>query len=642
MSIQALLRHALPAVALCAALSPGLAQSQDLNLANCEGLWFSTSEDFLSRSDQQGGPIISDGDLLTYRNGNARVCARNAELLRVFDIEVYDHGLDALDKIVIDEKLVIAAFSTELDSVNSAAQFTAGDLLFTNGAIVPNAALLAKFDLPRDFNLGLDAVHIEGAPRELRELLAALREVGPERLKQEPGTLIEILDRTNTDILFSTEGTAPLVQKPLFLDGDLLSAKFGTIVRSNADLLPLLPAGLPDRGVDYGLDAYTPAIDPIEIVPIEIFSTEINLRKGTISDGDALLPGPSIYLRNESLTKSFEPLDIDMGLDALADRPRDIGQMNCDFGITEISHVDVATRINPATGLFDGDRPFGRDIRVVGNVPGTGCPRFLTHEFQVRYSLDGGATEIPVLHPASDNWLSIVAACPGLDVPRTTDPTGWFSLTQYQRFDDCPLDPSLAIWRSATVLNGQVGDAIVWVVLRPIGGGVEETSVPVRIRIDNKRPDMLTMALYEPGSAEPFGNQCKIEGDGQPVVIDIRGTFNDDHFERYSLAWSADGNIGGAVPSTGLGRTYNSRPELTDMGTNPTPPDTDVLLENFDLSAAFAAHPQGGVLIECGYSIRLDVFDRTRLGGWNEEENIFSVDDSGNRISYLQSFCLIP
>ena len=56
--------------ALCAAVAglflassiPGHAQG--INLAECKGLWFSTSEDFLSRGpDLPGGPIVSDGDL---------------------------------------------------------------------------------------------------------------------------------------------------------------------------------------------------------------------------------------------------------------------------------------------------------------------------------------------------------------------------------------------------------------------------------------------------------------------------------------------------------------------------------------------------------------------------------------------------
>ncbi|WP_299844004.1 hypothetical protein [uncultured Roseovarius sp.] len=630
------------ATALASALYLSTAQSavaQNANLAKCTGLWFSTSEDFFSQGPRlPGGPVVSDGDLLSYEIGSGTtLCARNEELLNVFNISRYDHGLDALEKIEINKEVVFAAFSTEIDSVNGAAQFTAGDLLFSNGVVVPNNALLARFDLPRTLNLGLDAVHIEGAPNEKRELLAKLDGTDVDQLRENPGILIEILEGTNTDILFSTEGTPPEVQKPRFLDGDLLSARNGTIVRSNNDLLPNLPSGLPDKGVDYGLDAYTPAIDSIEQVPIEIFSTEIQARKNTISDGDALTVGPGIYLRNRDLINSLEPLDTDMGLDALA---AGIRVDTCNSFITAISHVDVNARINPATGLFDGDRPFGRDIRVQGEVPGPECDVYRTHEFQVRVSIDG-APEQPVQHPASLNWMTLEAPCAGLATPYTSDPNGWFALTAYQRVVNCPNDESLAVWRSSADVPGDVATVDMRIVLRPIGGGPEVSSSTVRIRVDNKRPENVVMSLYKAGETDPFDNQCKIDGEGNPVEIDIRGTFSDDHFRVYSLSWSADGNIGGAVPQT-MTRTYNSRPALSDTGTVVTPPETDALLERFDLTAAFAAHPQGGVLIECGYSIRMVVFDRARLGGMDWDENIFSIDDGGNRTPYTQSFCLVP
>ena len=616
------------------------AQAQGMNLAKCEGLWFSTSEDFLSQGTRlPGGPVVSDGDLLSWRTGGGTtLCARNEDLLRPFDIKEYDHGLDALDQIVIDEQTVFAAFSTEIDSINGAAQFTAGDLLFTTGAVVPNNALLARFDLPRSLNLGLDAVHIEGSPRGKRELLAKLQGLSAERLRESPGLLIELLQATETDILFSTEATPPAVQKPQFLDGDLLSAREGKIARSNADLLPMLPAGLPKRGVDYGLDAYTPAYDQIEQIAIELLSIEIQARDGAFSDGDALQPGPSIYLNSKALINSLEPRDSDMGLDALAGR---IGRVTqCDVRITDVSSVDVVARINPVTGLFDGDRPFGRDIRVQGLVPGKECDRYRTHEFQVRVSIDS-APEQPVLHPASLNWMTLTSPCAGLATPYTSDPDGWFPLTQYQRVLDCSKDASLAVWRSRADVPGDVATVDLRVVLRPIGGGPEDFSAPVRIRIDNKAPDSVSMALYKSGEAIPFQNQCKINGDGQDLLMDIRGNFHDDHFRVYTLSWNADGNIGGAVPTT-MSRTYNSRPELTDTGTAPIPPATDALLERFNLTAAFAAHPLGGPLIECGYSITMWVYDRTRLGSMDWDENLFSKDDGGNRTRYLQSFCLIP
>jgi len=66
------------------------------------------------------------------------VFARNRELLEVFKID-NDLGLDAVD--VIDEERRLIVFSTELD--DPLGRFTAGDLLATNGAQIPNSVLLS-------------------------------------------------------------------------------------------------------------------------------------------------------------------------------------------------------------------------------------------------------------------------------------------------------------------------------------------------------------------------------------------------------------------------------------------------------------------------------------------------------------------
>lgn len=628
---------AVATIALGISASAGAAQG--INLAKCEGLWFSTSEDFLSRNDNAviNGPIVSDGDLLTYVVGSgARMCARNADLLRIFDIERYDHGLDALDQIVIDEETVIAAFSTELDSMHSAAHFTAGDLLFTTGTIVPNSALLAQFNLPRSVNLGLDAVTITGSPRGKRELLAKLSSTEPNQLRENPGILIEILQATETDILFSTEGTPPDVQKPLFLDGDLLSAKTGAIVRSNADLLPGLPAGLPVRGVDYGLDAYTPGYDRIEQQSIELLSIEVGAKDNALSDGDVLMVGPGVYLKDKDLISNFEPLDSNMGLDALAAR---IGREsnNCEVRITTVSEIDV-TDINQATGLFDTDRPFGAWVRIQGIVPNDACPRFDTHEFQVQVSVDGGIPQ-PILHPTSLGWERNVSPCVSSNDLYTSDTQGgWFTLADYWRFSECPDDASLAYWQSTTAPGAD--EAVFSVALRPIGGGAEETSLPVKIRVDNEKPDQMLAELYRSGEMTPFGNQCNIQGDGSDIIIDIKGRVRDEHFSKYALYWAGgDVHSWKSIPVT-VTRDYASRPDLSDTGTEP-PANTDIPLGTINLTAEYAAHTSGDLIIECGYTVLFRAWDRSHRGNFHPALNAFSLI-GGNRTDYIQSFCLKP
>ena len=281
-----------------------------MGLANAQGevplsgVFFSTEEDFVI----QGTKIISDGDLL---NATGYVYMRNHELLAKFDV-TYDLGLDAAD--VIDKEENFVAFSTELD--DPMGRFTAGDLLTTNGAILPNSALLYTFNIPLGLDLGLDAVHFIGRKEDIIECLEEVRREGNEYLLKNPEALIEFLEKYGIDIYFSTEGTAPWWQEePGFLDGDLLSAAKGIIVRHNSDLLPpSVPAGIPERGVDFGLDAVT--LYKEEYVR---FSTEILYEnKLSFTDGDVLVQGDGVVLQNKELINAFEPNVEELGLDALS------------------------------------------------------------------------------------------------------------------------------------------------------------------------------------------------------------------------------------------------------------------------------------------------------------------------------------
>lgn len=626
------------------------AQAQGINLAGCKGLWFSTSEDFRAQElEPPDGPVISDGDLLAFdlSSGGSQFCARNKDLLRVFDITTFDLGLDALDQVVIgDGQLVIAAFSTEIDSVNGPGQFTAGDLLFTTGAIVPNNALLGQFGLPRLLNLGLDAVWIEGSREAKESLLDNLTSVGVDELRRNPDLLPEILEQTNTDILFSTEGTSPEVQDSKFIDGDLLSAKDGIIVQSNAALLPGLPAGIPDRGVDYGLDAYTPARDRNR--SIELFSTEIQADDGALSDGDILKPGPTVFLRNLHVLEPFGPSDTDMGLDALADELGDIASL-CRPKITTISDIDVLD-INQTTGLFGltgdpVDRPFGGWIRVQGFVPDTDCPQYATHEFRVLVSVDGGP-ETPVLHNADLKWRRNVSPCIRSDAPYTSRDyspmdRGWFTLTDYWRFSECPDDASLAFWNSSLNASEAAEFVTFRLELRPIRGGFPEFSDSVTIRLDNNAPEEMVLELYDVGATTPFGDQCKIDFQGGDIVMDIKGRVRDDHFSHYDLRWTGgDVHLSRGIPQT-VSRSYGSRPDLSTRGTEP-PTATDVMLGTLNLTDEYTAATGGAPVIECGYSAALTGVDRSHLGIFAPSINAFAPSRQGNSSSYAQSFCLKP
>lgn len=285
----------------------------------CKELVFSTEEEFVTHGPEpaDGNPVLSDGDLLgvaVLPSGDVTciLCARNADLLgQTFDVTV-DLGLDAVD--VIDPEQFLIAFSTELDSPNLG-QFTEGDLLVTNGAIIPNQALTHKWQVPYD--LALDAVHFVGKIEGIRAFLDAAAKVSRDDWLKNPALLGDLLAEHDVDIWFSTEGTWAPAAAAGFLDGDLLSARGGIIVASNGVLLPAaVPGGIPNRGVDFGLDAVT--ADRLGSRTSVLFSTEILYRgEPAFTDGDVLRLNNGVVHANTELIRCFEPKASFLGLDAL-------------------------------------------------------------------------------------------------------------------------------------------------------------------------------------------------------------------------------------------------------------------------------------------------------------------------------------
>jgi hypothetical protein len=301
-------------VLMVLSLGAPLSGKADVAMETCREIAYSTSEDFVS--PEPLNTIISDGDLL---GANCTICARNADLLEVFDVDqIHDLGLDAVDVIDVDGFLV--AFSTELDSSNLG-QFKAGDLLTTQGHIIPNRALTYAVNQGEiQVDLGLDAVHfIVIEPQgSIIEFLEAASSYTREDWLTEPGMLSGLLDEFSVDIWYSTEGTPGPVGRPLFLDGDMLSALSGKVEDvENEDLLPIaVPAGIPDRGVDFGLDALTSIRTPGDV--FIHFSTELLFaNEPNFSDGDVLLFGNGPVFTNPDLLGCFNSQANMLGLDAL-------------------------------------------------------------------------------------------------------------------------------------------------------------------------------------------------------------------------------------------------------------------------------------------------------------------------------------
>lgn len=305
----------------------GPASGQPFSLPQeCKDRAFSTEEDFLSQGPEppDGNPIISDGDLLSRAQDPAGniyclLCARNADLLSIFQVGV-DLGLDAVDVLEAGDAYLVA-FSTELNSPNNTPeviQFTEGDLLMTNGVVIPNTVLTAHWFVGRPaYDLGLDAVHFVGEQADLDWFVDAASQYTRDDWLKDPQLLEELLGEVQVDIWYSTEGTLGPVEEPAFLDGDLLSARDGVIVAHNFELLdPGVPAGVPERGVDFGLDGAT--TDRAGGKEQIFFSTEL-LFDGDVSftDGDVLLYGNGVVRTNRDLFWCFEPKAEFLGLDAL-------------------------------------------------------------------------------------------------------------------------------------------------------------------------------------------------------------------------------------------------------------------------------------------------------------------------------------
>lgn len=115
-----------------------------------ERFFFSTEEDFVT----QGTKIISDGDLL---NAEGYVYMRNHELLSAFEVHF---NLGWMSLMSLTSRM--ASCVLDRTRLSCGGGLTAGDLLATNVAILPNSALLASFKIARYMDLGLDAVHFMG------------------------------------------------------------------------------------------------------------------------------------------------------------------------------------------------------------------------------------------------------------------------------------------------------------------------------------------------------------------------------------------------------------------------------------------------------------------------------------------------
>jgi hypothetical protein len=584
-------------------------------LLQCQQLAFSTEEDFVTGGPEpaDGNPIISDGDLLGLTRDvsgavHCVVCARNADLTEGFVPAVtVDLGLDATD--VLDAANYVVAFSTELASSN-AGQFSAGDLLITNGTIIPNQALTYKWGI--SYDIGLDALHFVGTADDISAFLTEAAGYGRDRYLGDLSLLNGMLVQHSVDIWFSTEGTWAPAAAAGFLDGDLLSARTGTIIASNEDLLPAdVPAGIPDRGVDLGLDAVTADRSP-DSQRIH-FSTEILFDgvKSSFTDGDVLLQGNGVVATNWDLVGCFQPKARELGLDALSVAPPT--EQPCVSRIDRIGGIDIAD-IDPVDGTvlpgvvgISAPMPFGGQIDFQGNI----CPD--VDDFRILYRKAASADPWqPIQVLASKNWTVAVDAfippwpdCDG-DQNWASDSNGWYDGIDYRYLTDvatgCNPDLSLTVWESTAAVAGK--DELYDVLLETQVGTSVISDTVRRVQLDNTAP--VVNLDMEPGTCDAF-----TQGD-MPITVSAR--ISDTYFYRSQLVIFGDGYGSHGYPSVAF---YDSATDnLIETGTVMWNSYVDVgTVSVLDL----AANP-----VKCGYAVTLTAWDRARICSFSYPHNVDS------------------
>lgn len=616
------------------------------SLDNCRDGAFSTEEDFIMNAGKVP-TYVSDGDLLS---PSGQVCMSNAELLRAFDVNV-DLGLDAVHIIDFGEIAgePIIAFSTELDSPSGT--FTAGDLLFTNGLVIPNAALVAKFGI--EHNIGLDGLQFIGETDQIIDFIRRLQASGQVDANQ----IQELLQALSIDIWFSTEGTFGSVEKPI-LDGDLLSVT-GTVIAFNSDLLaPSVPAGIPQRGVDYGLDAIALPPDFGKEGSDILFSTEI-LHRGdpAFNDGDVLQRGSGVIFSNEALIAAFKPNADFLGLDALWVPSVPVGgpliESMCgdnhsvvDFDGGLVSYGDGGTY----TGLYTansflnapnpGDPPrfaCGDFAPVEGSLPPTGLIRF-----RVAYRDNGTPTPAVATGQAirtqwflsKAKWKYIpmagwIKVCPTPNPanPSTyylleTDSDGWMDAPKYIAAEDgtltgCEHDLKLAVWNTnnAGIPSYPPGPAnpdghyILWLEWED-GSGFDHELVEHHLQLDNTAPsiaplpDGLQVRLQD-GTIVPM---CQVDDPVTDAELEVWGQFEDEHYWNFNL--TLKGGMGGVLSYTHNYYDLDDGPpglkNTDDTGTKPDMSNVPVIVHLRNILMTELGKDK---YVKCCYLLELTVRD---------------------------------
>lgn len=590
-----------------------IAQDDDYPLKLCEKGAFSTEEGFkASVSTYDNNRQISDGDILSV---DGQLCARNVDLMQVFGTGEVDLGLDAVDIIDFESRLI--AFSTELDDPRH--NFTDGDILTTSGSVIPNHALLASFETNYGYqvnsNLGLDALQFVGDPDAIQELFEIAHGFAPG--DWQGTTLQATLDELHVDIWFSIESSwipTSEVSTPL-LNGDILSARDGTVVMSQHDLLNILeiPAGVQEGGVNLGLDAL--AAGRGGDVSLLIFSTKI-LYNGepSFTDGDLLWHGGNILNNNRELVSLFRPSVDFLGLDALwmplytpSNEPNIQSMCGRNYPVTDFDGGIVAPG-DSGSGLYrENDslrHPCGGYVPIDGFLPSDGG----ISRFRVAFR----PVDIPV-QPAGTapgiqtNWIIEEwgpRSCDYYGGELSTDSNGWMDAGEYLAAMDEPCAQNnlyLAVWDTRDLVDPN-GHYVLWLEWEDANGVLHKESYEHHLQLDNIAPVVDGVQIKLPGDNTDETPAVSMGGEVPAgAVLEIWGQFSDDHFQEFRLVLR-----GGDPPIEFYYPRISYYVSLTDNidNTGTTPDDMNVYLVDLDMvgdSPSFTA--------PCCYVLDLDVSD---------------------------------
>jgi hypothetical protein len=395
------------------------------------------------------------------------------------------------------------------------------------------------------------------------------------------------------------------VTQPGFLDGDLLSARSNVPVSTQDLILPVdVMAGIPNRGVDFGLDAVTARrVGEVDRLLAEVhFSTEI-LHRGerAFTDGDVLRHGNGVVMTNQDLIGCFQPAADFLGLDALSvyvPPSEDCVNRLQKIGGFDVDEISLTNGMLPTGTLgINAPLPFGGRINFEGGL----CPDVDRFRMVYRKAGTGGSwLPIPVL--PVQNWTIETDAFfpPGKDCLAyrnwASDSDGWYSGPDYRQVTDpvlwgCNYGLSLSVWDSASAVPS--GEDLYEVALETDVAGVVSTDTVRLVQLDNTRPSVELEKVE--GVCDAFTE------DDMPIMVSARMT--DTHFLNYRLRISGDGY----TPHPYATVNFYDSPTDNVIETGTINYDNFVDLHPVDVGDL----PAVGDPVECGYSVDLLAYDRT-------------------------------